>query len=150
MPKKYRLVRTDPGVLDLSQVLDDQGRPVLLKKAGDFAVVDEPTTKHPLVQRFVGAGLALEEVSLTPVQAPATPVVDKVTAPPKPAPEPPKPPPAPTPKSDPMVSKVMTEEPVKDTPTEETSDADAPDETSEDKADTKPTSKKSTKRKYGK
>ena len=146
MPKKYRLVRTDPGTLDLSQVLDEQGRPVLLKKANDFAIVDEATSKHPMIQRFVGAGLKLEEVSLTPVQAPATPVVDKVAAPPKPAPEPPKPPPAPP--------EVMTKETVKDdAPAKDTeSKATAPPKnTSAAKTDDKPKASggKKAKRKYG-
>jgi hypothetical protein len=40
MPRKYRLIRTDLGALDLSQVLDDQGRPILLKKLGDFVIVN--------------------------------------------------------------------------------------------------------------
>jgi hypothetical protein len=147
MPKKYRLVRTDPGVLDLSQVLDEQGKPILLKKAGDFAVVNEAATKHPLVNRFVGAGLKLEEVSLTPVQAPATPVVDKVPAPPKPTPEPPKPEPPPDPP--PAPPEVMTKNDVpKDEP--EAKAKDAPEETSEGSSWAKPkttkTTKKSTKR----
>lgn len=148
MPKKYRLVRTDPGVLDLSQVLDEQGRPVLLKKANDFAIVDEATSKHPTIQRFVGAGLKLEEVSLTPVQAPAIPMVDKVTAPPKPAPEPQKPPPAP-PEPSLAPSDVMTKEDVpKDEPEAKTSEAAPKDEPEDMTADT-PTMRKAKGRKRG-
>jgi type IV secretory pathway VirB10-like protein len=144
MPKKYRLVRTDPGVLDLSQVLDEQGRPVLLKKANDFAVVDEVTSQHPMVQRFIGAGLKLEEVSLTPVQAPATPVVE-VTAPPKPPPKPAAPAPPEV-----MTKESVEDKPADDEPTKAQSDASAPKTTTEDKSADKPkSSKKSTKRKYG-
>jgi hypothetical protein len=131
MPKKYRIVRTDPGVLDLSQVLDDRGKPILLSGVGAATVVDEHTLKHPLVARYVGAGLAAEEVSLTPVQAPATPVVPAATAPPPAPPPKPTPPPAPPPEEPkPAVddSPVMTSV---DTPsTDEPSDADSKDEES--------------------
>jgi outer membrane biosynthesis protein TonB len=153
MPKKYRLVRTDPGVLDLSQVLDEQGKPVLLKKAGDFAVVNETATQHPLIKRFIGAGLQLEEVSLTPVQAPATPVVDKVTAPPKPAPEPPKPEPTPPPEPPPAPPEVVTKEdaPKDESKADDESDdesetEDAPEETSEGSSWAKPKTTKKTKK----
>jgi hypothetical protein len=92
MSKKYRLVRTAPGVLDLSQVLDDQGRPVLLRALSDYAVVDAGTAQHPLVTRFVGAGLAIEEISPTPAAGPAIPVpvptVPKTIVTPAPAPAP--------------------------------------------------------------
>jgi hypothetical protein len=158
MSKKYRLVRTDPGVLDLSQVLDDAGRPVVLKNTGDAAVVNEATTKHPLVRRFIGAGLKVEEVSLTPVQAPATPVVDKVTAPPKPPPTPapaPKPAPVTATPVKPQVKPIVPDtKPVKEpAPVETVLDKpveDAPEKT-EDETDKKPRStKKSSRRKYGK
>lgn len=144
MPRKYRLVRTDLGALDLSQVLDDQGRPILLKKMGDFVIVNEPTSKHPLIQRFIGAGLKVEEVSLTPVQGPATPVASAVTAPPKPTPEPPKPAPAPTP---PVVPDVVPEEVKKEPPAEdEEPPADAPNNASEDTTDDTQRSGKKAKR----
>jgi len=144
MSKKYRLVRTAPGVLDLSQVLDDQGRPVLLRALNDFAVVNEATAQHPLVKRFVDAGIRVEEVSLTPGSVPAVPVVDKVTAPPKPAPAPaPEPkvfvPEAPPPK--------VEEPPVPEATPEGEADvaAPAPEDTTVDEA--KPSKKSS--RKYG-
>jgi hypothetical protein len=136
MPKKYRLVRTDPGVLDLSQVLDDQGKPILLSKQGAEVVVDENTLKHPLVARYVGAGLHAEEVSLTPVQAPATPVVPAATAPP-PAPPPPEPPKkepvAPPPEETKPAEEVMTST---DTSTDKPAEDDSEDKEEESKAST--------------
>lgn len=90
MPKKYRLVRTEVGVLDLSQVLDDQGRPILLDGVGAEVVVAEHVVKHPLVARYVGAGIQAEEI---PVQVPRVPVTPAVSAPP---PAPPVAKPAPT------------------------------------------------------
>lgn len=131
MSKKYRLVRTDPGALDLSQILDDKGRPILLKKAGDFAIVNEPTSKHPLVQRFLGAGLQMQEISLTPGAGPATPMVT-ATAPKQPAPEAPKLTP-PEPKEEPIV---IINEPAKEPPTEDPEPTeDAPSESSDDTTD---------------
>lgn len=81
MPK-YRLTWQGTGALDLSQVLDVRGKPVLLTKPGDSVVVDRGTYGHPLVQRYVGSGLKVDEIGTkTPVQA-------------APAPPPPAPPPA--------------------------------------------------------
>lgn len=79
MPKKFRLIRTDVGVLDLTQVLDDQGRPLLLRGKGAEVVVAEHALKHPLVARYIDAGIEAVEI---PVQVPSVPVASGVPAPP--------------------------------------------------------------------
>jgi hypothetical protein len=83
--KKYRLIRNEPGVLDLAPACDDQGRTLVLQE-GQQAIIDAHTLKHPLVARYLGTGLRAEEVSLArPVQTPATPqVTAAISAPPTP------------------------------------------------------------------
>lgn len=83
----YKLTRTGDGALDLSQVPDASGRPVVLQRKGDSCVVNELNAKHPLVQRYKGHGLLVEEISLKIDGAPAVPAT--APAPPTPAPLPP-------------------------------------------------------------
>jgi len=80
MPK-YRLTWHGGGALDLSQVLDERGIPVLFTKPGDSVVVDGGTFKHPLIQRYTKQGIQAEEVATkqqaarpAPVAVPAAPV----------------------------------------------------------------------------
>lgn len=89
MPRKYRIVRTEPGVLDLSRVLDDQGKPVILCKRGDTAIINARALRHPHIKQYLGIGLRVEEISLTPVQAPRITRVPVTTAPPSAPPPPP-------------------------------------------------------------
>jgi hypothetical protein len=96
MPK-YRLTWQGGGALDLSQVLDERGVPVLFTKPGDSVVVDGGTFGHPLVQRYVGSGLKAEEAdtkatmqAATPAPPPPAPPIAKVATEPPPAPEPEK------------------------------------------------------------
>jgi len=87
---KYRLTWQGDGSLDLSQVLDDRGQPILLTEKGAGATVDAVTYQHPLVQHYLKSGL-----QGAPLGAPA-PVAQAAAAPsPAPKPAPPKAPPEP-------------------------------------------------------
>jgi len=106
---KYRLTWRGTGALDLSQVLDECGVPVLFTKPGDCVLLNAGTFRHPLVQSCVGHGLEVETIGV-PAALPAPVVV----VPPAPLPPPPKPPviitpPPPPPPPDP--------EPVVEAPT---------------------------------
>ena len=85
---KHRLTWTGDGSLDLSQVLDDRGVPILFPKKNAEAVVTEGALKHPLVQRYLkpGGGLKSEPLGEGPA-VPAAPAAAPA-APPKPKPEP--------------------------------------------------------------
>jgi len=112
---KYRLIWERDGALDLSQVLDDRGKPILLTEKGAFVTVDAAALQHPVVKRYLGSGLKQESLEGTPPVTPASPAAapTSVKATPPSAPEP-KPEPAPivaTPKPEPVV----TPEPVADT-----------------------------------
>jgi len=91
---KHRLTWTGDGSLDLSQVLDDRGIPILFPKTGAEVIVNEGTLTHPFVQRYLkpGAGLKNEVVGNGPA-VPAAPAAAPAAPPtPKPAPTPdPKP-----------------------------------------------------------
>jgi len=92
---KHRLTWNGHGSLDLSQVLDVRGVPILFPKPGTAVVVDENTLRHPIVQRYLKSP-SLEAVNLDgPAAAPA-PVKAAPPPPPPPAPTP-EPMPEPTP-----------------------------------------------------
>jgi hypothetical protein len=86
---KHRLTWTGDGSLDLSQVPDERGVPIVFTKPGDEAVVNEGSYRHPLVQRYLKSGLKAESLDGAVPQAPAP--APKAPAVPKTAPEP-KPP----------------------------------------------------------
>lgn len=92
---KHRLTWTGDGSLDLSQVLDDRGIPILFPKTGAAVIVRESALKHPLVQRYLkpGAGMKSEVVGEGPAVPAAPAAAPAPAAPPKP-----KPAPAPDPK----------------------------------------------------
>jgi hypothetical protein len=113
---KYRLTWTGDGSLDLSQVPDDRGVPIVFTKKGAEAVVDEGSYRHPLVQRCLKSGLEATSLESGVVQqAPAPP---KAPAVPKTAPEPKAPaePPKETPKVE-VADKVTMTERLSVTPT---------------------------------
>ena len=83
---KYRLTWTGDGSLDLSQVPDDRGVPIVFTKPGDTAVVNEGSYRHPLVQRYLKSGLKADSPDGAVQQAPAP--APKAPAVPKTAPEP--------------------------------------------------------------
>lgn len=150
MPK-YRLTWQGGGALDLSQVLDERGVPVLFTKTGDSVVVDGGTYQHPLVQRYVGNGLAAEEADTKAAAAPAPTPAPPPAAKPKPAPEPKtEPPPEPSPpipEPEPEPEKVE----VKDTATmgESPLVTSAKDEASDSEEKASDTIKKTTTKKKG-
>lgn len=81
---KYRLTWKGDGSLDLSQVLDDRGQPIVLTEKGAGATVDAVTYKHPLVQHYLKSGLEGQKLGgPAPVATPAP----AATAAPKPAPK---------------------------------------------------------------
>lgn len=86
---KHRLTWTGDGSLDLSQVLDDRGVPIIFTKKGDEAVVNEGSYRHPLVQRCLKSGLTATSLDGAAPQAPAP--VKAAPAAPKAAPAPPPP-----------------------------------------------------------
>lgn len=99
---KHRLTWNGHGSLDLSQVLDVRGVPILFPKPGTAVVVDENTLRHPIVQRYLKSP-SLEAVNLDgPAAAPA-PVKAAPPPPPPPAPTP-EPMPEPTPILEPPVT----------------------------------------------
>lgn len=79
----YKLTRTGNGALDLSQVLDTSGNPIVFRRKGDACVVSALNATHPLVQRYNGHGLLIQEISLKVGGAPAVPAA--APAPPTPA-----------------------------------------------------------------
>ncbi len=93
---KHRLTWTGDGSLDLSQVLDDRGIPILFPKTGAAVIVRDNALKHPLVLRYLkpGAGMKSEVVG----EGPAVPAAPAAAAPAPAAPPKPKPAPAPDPK----------------------------------------------------
>lgn len=94
--QKYRLVWDGAGSLDLSQVLDERGVPVIFAKRGAAVIVDGLTFKHPLVQNYLTSGL--KATPLGGPAAPAVPVVAPAAPPPPPKPVPPVVTAAPAPK----------------------------------------------------
>lgn len=90
---KYRLTWQGTGALDLSQVADETGMPVLFTRPGDSIIVTAGTFQHPLVQNYIGNGLGAERLGA--IIEPAAPAL-KIVAPPPPEP-PPLPPPPPPP-----------------------------------------------------
>jgi len=116
---KYRLTWQGTGALDLSQVADEIGMPVLFTRPGDSVIVTAGTFQHPLVQNYIGNGLGAERLGAV---VDARPVSPAVTAPPPPPPLPPPPepllvaPPAP-----PTEVAVPTPEPKAATPESEVS-----------------------------
>ena len=91
---KHRLTWTGDGSLDLTQVLDDRGIPILFPKKGADVIVRDGALTHPFIQRYLkpGAGLKAEQVGDGPA-VPAAPAAAPAAPPkPKPAPTPdPKP-----------------------------------------------------------
>lgn len=92
---KYRLTWQGTGSLDLSQVLDDRGQPVVLPTKGAQATVNAATYMHPLVQHYLKSGLKAEKLGGPPTAAPTPPAPTpppppkaKEAAPPKPAAKP--------------------------------------------------------------
>lgn len=97
--RKYCLTWQGDGSLDLSQVLDDGGVPIIFPTKGAAAVVDEQTYKHPHVQNYLRAGLVATQLG-TPAPEPVAAPPPAVVAPkptPAPAPPSPSPPVPPTP-----------------------------------------------------
>lgn len=134
---KYRLTWQGDGSLDLSQVLDDRGVPIVLATRGAGATVDAVTFQHPLVQHYLKSGLEAAKLGApAPVAAPAATMTATPVAP-DPAPEeaPPEPPKEP-PKEEPKTHEVdlkdsmsVEEKPVVVTSTKEEepdADEDAP------------------------
>lgn len=101
----YRLTWNGDGSLDLSAVLDVQGKPILFDKKGAQAVVDENSLKHPVISRYGKAGMLVAEdlSNVVAKQAPTPPAAPAATAPPAPkaAPKPAPPPEEPPPKEEP-------------------------------------------------
>lgn len=85
---KYRLTWTGDGSLDLSQVRDDQGIPIVLIKPGAETVVTEDGYRHPLVQRYLTRGLKATLLDGPVTQAAAPPAPKAPPAVPKMASEP--------------------------------------------------------------
>lgn len=65
---KYRLIWQKSTPLDLSQILDDRGRPVVFIGKGANVTIDAITYKHPLVQKYCGNGLDIEVIDPIPLQ----------------------------------------------------------------------------------
>lgn len=80
--QKYCLEWQGDGSLDLSQVLDEHGVPVIFPRRGATAIVDARTFSHPHIQNYLKAGLKGTAVS------PGAPRVIDSPAPPM-APSPP-------------------------------------------------------------
>lgn len=57
----YRLTWNGTGSLDLPQILDLRGRPVLLTQKEPTCFVTEQTFGHPLLQAHLNAGLVVKE-----------------------------------------------------------------------------------------
>lgn len=96
---KYRLTWRGTGALDLSQVLDECGVPVLFTKPGDSVLLNAGTFRHPLVQSCIGHGLEVETIGV-PAALPTPPPLPPAPLPPAPKPviiTPPPPPPPPVP-----------------------------------------------------
>lgn len=75
---KYRLTWTGDGSLDLSQILDERGRPVVLTQKGAKAIVSAATYQHPLIRHYEKSGLKGEKLSETPKPiVPSVPLIDK-------------------------------------------------------------------------
>jgi len=93
---KYRLTWHGTGALDLSQVADETGMPVLFTRPGDSVIITAGTFQHPFVQSYLGSGLRAERLGAI-IEPAATSL--KTTAPlsPEPSPLPPPPPPLPSP-----------------------------------------------------
>lgn len=106
--QKYRLEWQGDGSLDLSQVLDEHGIPVIFPRRGATAIVDARTFAHPHIQNYLGAGLKGTPLGHTsPSPIPPTPPSLPLAPAPAPAPEkPPAPPvvsePPPEPKTVPV------------------------------------------------
>jgi len=86
----YRLTWSGTGVLDLSQVLDTRGRPIVLSAQQPVISIPESVLKNPYIQRYLGGDLTAElidgpkptEPASPPIITPAiAPVVTPVTAP---------------------------------------------------------------------
>jgi outer membrane biosynthesis protein TonB len=103
---KYRLTWKGDGSLDLSQVLDDRGQPIVLAEKGAGANVDAVTFKHPLVQHYLKAGLEATKLGgPAPVSAPAPAPAAAPKPAPKAAPKP-EPPKEEPPKEEPKTTEV--------------------------------------------
>ena len=115
---KFRLTWRGTGALDLSQVLDECGVPVLFTKPGDSVLLNAGTFHHPLVQNCIGHGLEVETLGLPAilVTPPAPlPPAPRVIVPPPPPPPPPEPEPVveiPTPAPSPPPEIIPDTEPV--------------------------------------
>ena len=96
---KYRLTWRGTGALDLSQVLDECGMPVLFTRPGECVLVSAGTYRHPTIQGYVGHGLQADEIGTTPVAVappsptlpPALPSLLSIPVPSSPLPSPPPP-----------------------------------------------------------
>ena len=102
---KYRLTWRGTGALDLSQVLDECGVPVLFTKPGDSVLLNAGTFRHPLVQSCIGHGIEVETIGLpaAPMTSPAPlPPALRIVAPVVTSP-PPLPPPPPPPVQEPVI-----------------------------------------------
>jgi len=99
--QKYSLTWQGDGSLDLSQVLDDRGVPIIFSAKGAIAVVDMQTYKHPHIQNYLRAGLVATPLGTPtpePVAAPPPTIsAPKPLLPAVPRAEPPSPPVPPTP-----------------------------------------------------
>lgn len=65
---KYRLIWQKNTPLDLSQILDDRGRPIVFIGKGAQVTVDAITYKHPLIQKYCGNGLDINIIDPIPLQ----------------------------------------------------------------------------------
>jgi hypothetical protein len=91
---KYRLTWQGTGALDLSQVADETGMPVLFTRPGDSVIITAGTFQHPFVQSYLSNGLQAERLGAV-IEPASTPL--KLAAPPSPELPPPLPPPPPPP-----------------------------------------------------
>jgi hypothetical protein len=89
---KYRLTWQGAGALDLSQVTDDAGLPVLFAGPGSIVVVNDGTLRHPLVQNYLHDGLKAERLGPA-IEAPPPPKTAMPLPPPLPPPSLPSSPP---------------------------------------------------------
>jgi outer membrane biosynthesis protein TonB len=142
----YRLTWNGDGSLDLSAVLDVQGKPILFDKKGAQAVVDENSLKHPVISRYGKAGMLVAEdlSNVVAKQAPTPPAAPAATAPPAPkaAPKPAPPPEEPPPKEEPPKEEPPKEEPPKEDVVTSVKIEAEPDDTAEELDKPKTTTRK--------
>lgn len=64
---KYRLTWQKDTPLDLSQILDTRGRPVIFTGKNTSVIIDGITYTHPLIQKYCGKGINAEIIDLIPL-----------------------------------------------------------------------------------